>query len=316
MTNWLVGSLTGSGLVSPLRIGATSRWKSVAEVSVHSAGHPGAVLEAGPDELRVTDQRADDVNREQAHRDRPGHVAVLADLEGHRVLRQGRHRRVDGDVVLLHLRLLLGGPFDDLPGRLELDHARREDQVLGLVVGRIGLQAGRGLQAVLMDEVGERLVDVNAVVEGVAVLIDEDLAPTGLLDVAQEGAIRPVRLGVGEDLIDGRVLDQRRNAIGVGLHGDQEVLPAAAIEGALTGRVRHRQELRQLRRRGEPIAARLADLLSLDWLRREGGLGHVGASRQSAKRDGESRNLGTVKPLSCHRSCSCPVFQVAKRACQ
>src|SRR5207302_10025714 len=102
--------------------------------------------------------------------------------------------------------------LDDLPGRLELDDARRKEQRRIGVFNRVS-----GAQAVRRDEVGVGPVDVNSVIDAVPILVDEDLAPAGLSDIAELCSLRRLRLGALEYDIDRRIAEESGPTVRVGL---------------------------------------------------------------------------------------------------
>ena len=228
-------------------------------VAVHGArvGRAGAVLERRPDELRMPGIGEHDVDGEQTDRHRSRVISVLDHQVSDGIHAEGRHGRVHADVVRRLRGLRLGVALHDLPGRLELHDARRKGQDRADRVDlpdRVG-----GLQAASVNEVLEGLIDMNAVVDRAAVLVDEDLTPARLFDVAQERTTGAVRLRALEDRVDRRVRDDRRRPLAVhGLHGAQEVLPAATIERTLGLGVGERLEQRQRGGLREPVAARRA----------------------------------------------------------
>src|SRR5262249_7956234 len=142
--------------------------------------------------------------------------------------------------------------LDDLPGGLELHHARREEEAVSRALIPI-LKRGDGRELVGDNEVFVCLIEVYTVVKGVPVLIDENLALAGLFDVTQV-RVRPGRVRL-ENGIDGRIVEKRRPAGRVRLGRDQEVLPATPIKRAVAPRMRKRLVLRHVGRKPRAVGS-------------------------------------------------------------
>ena len=155
---------------------------------------------------------------------------------------------------------------DVFPRRFEFDQARRKRQ------GRIHVQDPlHRVEPVLLDEVDERVVHVESVEERMVIPIDEDISLAGLPDGAKPRApsrgARPdpsrrgdaggvcvgvgggvtriadqMRLGAGERVVEGRVVHERRIAIGVRRRHNEKTLVSPSIKWALRIRVRRWSE--------------------------------------------------------------------------
>src|SRR5262245_19211685 len=198
-----------------------------------------------PEELRVPWERHDDMEPEEPD----GHFRrLVVVLDQHPLRRVGGTRRlVDADLRYPGLRRYeayrLGIVVHLLPRGLKLDHTGRQDEIVRRVLYSISRR-----QPFLFDEIGERLVDVNSVIEGAAVLIDGHIAESRLLDQTEPRALvgaprlsfrsedtgRQRRDG-GEDVIDSRVgFDSRRPVDIQRLGRVEEVLPRQTVKGAFT----------------------------------------------------------------------------------